>query len=70
MKARDQNKDQTYFLAQVNQESLCRTLFPLGNLLKSEVKDLATFCGFEKIANKREVRSFVTLKLIIKDRWL
>ncbi len=40
-KAKDQNKDQTYFLSQVHSKVLSRTIFPLGNLLKSEVRVLA-----------------------------
>lgn len=37
----DQNKDQTYFLAQVSQNAVSKTLFPIGNLQKSEVRRLA-----------------------------
>lgn len=40
-KADDRNKDQTYFLSQVDSEVLSRTLFPLGSLNKDEVRDLA-----------------------------
>jgi tRNA-specific 2-thiouridylase len=37
----DLSKDQTYFLFGLTQEQLSRTLFPLGNLRKSEVRALA-----------------------------
>lgn len=40
-KAHDQNKDQTYFLCQVSQEALRKTLFPLGNIDKTEVRRIA-----------------------------
>ncbi|MDG1271313.1 MAG: tRNA 2-thiouridine(34) synthase MnmA [Flavobacteriaceae bacterium] len=37
----DANKDQSYFLCQLNQEQLGRTLFPIGHLEKSEVRRIA-----------------------------
>jgi tRNA-uridine 2-sulfurtransferase len=38
---RDPNKDQSYFLCQLSQEQLARTLFPIGELLKPEVREIA-----------------------------
>ena len=40
-KARDKKKDQSYFLWQLNQKILKRTLFPVGNYAKEEVRKLA-----------------------------
>jgi tRNA-uridine 2-sulfurtransferase len=37
----DRGKDQTYFLFGLTQEQLARTLFPLGNATKPEVRELA-----------------------------
>lgn len=37
----DQNKDQSYFLCQVSQAQLAKTLFPIGELQKSEVRKIA-----------------------------
>ena len=37
----DEIKDQTYFLARLNQNQLSRTLFPLGDLRKDQVRKLA-----------------------------
>jgi tRNA-specific 2-thiouridylase len=41
MKARDQRKDQTYFLCYLSQDILRRTLFPLGDYLKDEIRLVA-----------------------------
>ncbi|WP_421753357.1 tRNA 2-thiouridine(34) synthase MnmA [Croceimicrobium sp.] len=38
----DNNKDQSYFLCQLNQEQLSKALFPIGHLQKSEVRKIAT----------------------------
>ena len=40
-KAADSFKDQTYFLAHLNQQQLQRALFPIGHLQKKEVRELA-----------------------------
>ena len=37
----DHSKDQTYFLFGLTQEQLSRTMFPLGNMTKPEVRELA-----------------------------
>ena len=37
----DENKDQSYFLCQLTQEQLEKTLFPIGNLQKKEVRKIA-----------------------------
>jgi tRNA-specific 2-thiouridylase len=41
LKAVDRTKDQSYFLHRLNQAQLSRTIFPLGNVLKSEVRRIA-----------------------------
>lgn len=41
LKADDGNKDQSYFLYRLNQAQLSKTLFPLGHLLKREVREIA-----------------------------
>lgn len=40
-KAVDTSKDQTYFLYAMTQDELSRTLFPLGKLRKSEIREMA-----------------------------
>lgn len=37
----DANKDQSYFLCQLSQEQLAKTLFPIGELLKPQVREIA-----------------------------
>lgn len=37
----DPNKDQSYFLCQLNQEQLSKAMFPIGDLLKPEVRKIA-----------------------------
>jgi tRNA-specific 2-thiouridylase len=44
-KAKDANKDQTYFLYRVSEKALAKTLFPLGELTKTEVRLLAKKLG-------------------------
>lgn len=50
----DQTKDQTYVLWGLGQESLRRTMFPLGKFKKTEIKDMAKKAGFYDLANKSE----------------
>jgi tRNA-uridine 2-sulfurtransferase len=38
----DTNKDQSYFLCQLSQEQLSKALFPIGELTKPEVREIAT----------------------------
>ena len=45
LKAEDGSKDQSYFLYRLNQAQLSKTLFPLGGLLKREVRDIARKAG-------------------------
>ena len=45
LKAHDANKDQSYFLYLLGQEALARTLFPVGDLVKAEVRCIAQAAG-------------------------
>ncbi len=53
MKCKDQNKDQTYFLSQINEEQIDSCLFPLGDITKEEVRKIANELGLV-IANKKD----------------
>ena len=46
MRAADRAKDQTYFLACLSQQQLSRIRFPLGDLTKAQVRELAEKHGF------------------------
>ena len=41
LRAKDENKDQTYFLYMLGQRALSKACFPVGTLLKSEVREIA-----------------------------
>jgi tRNA-specific 2-thiouridylase len=48
----DHNKDQSYFLYAVGHEQLAKTLFPVGELDKSSVRELAEQAGFDVFDKK------------------
>lgn len=52
LKAKDENKDQTYFLYRVSKEALEKTLFPLGNYAKPEVRKMAEERGLYTAGKK------------------
>ena len=47
-------KDQSYVLWGVSQESLARTILPLGHLTKARIREMATERGFVDLVNKSE----------------
>jgi tRNA-specific 2-thiouridylase len=83
LRAKDENKDQTYFLYRVTEEALSKTLFPLGDLTKPEVRKLAEkfglvtakkkesmgICFVGKVGIKEFLSQYVTVKPgVIKDQ--
>ncbi|MFP5247741.1 MAG: tRNA 2-thiouridine(34) synthase MnmA, partial [Thermoanaerobaculia bacterium] len=52
-KALDRTKDQSYFLFELSQAQLSEALFPLGELTKPEVRDIAEEAGLS-VARKKE----------------
>ncbi|VDI60297.1 tRNA-specific 2-thiouridylase [Mytilus galloprovincialis] len=50
----DQWKDQTLFLSQIPQRALQKSVFPLGDILKKDVKKIAESIGLDRIAKKKE----------------
>ena len=48
----DNNKDQTYFLSQLSNEQLSKVLFPIGNLEKTKVREIARKNGLITASKK------------------
>lgn len=47
IEAKDTHKDQTYFLCSLNQKQLSKTLFPLGDYTKQEIREIAKLNGLD-----------------------
>ena len=52
LRGKDDNKDQTYFLYTLGQYALSKSLFPVGELEKPKVRQLAEQAGFENHGKK------------------
>ena len=65
--ATDTNKDQTYFLYRISDEAISQTLFPLGKMLKPEVKQLAAEFGLDNAYKKESMGVCFVGEVGIKD---
>lgn len=65
--AKDNNKDQSYFLYRVSEAALAKTLFPVGELTKPEVRALARQLGLSTAAKKDSQGICFVGKVGIKD---
>lgn len=65
--AKDDNKDQTYFLYRINNDVLQKTIFPLGDLTKPEVRKLAKKFGLVTAEKKESMGICFVGKVPIKD---
>lgn len=65
--ATDANKDQTYFLYRISDEAIAHTLFPLGKMLKPEVKKLAAEFGLDNAYKKESMGVCFVGEVGIKD---
>jgi tRNA-specific 2-thiouridylase len=65
--AKDSNKDQTYFLYRVPGPAFAKTLFPLGDLTKPEVRTLAKKFGLVTAGKKESMGICFVGKVGIKD---
>ena len=72
LRGRDVEKDQSYFLCELNQKVLSKVIFPLGGLTKREVREIARKNGFQNW-NKRGSRGIcylgkIDVKSFLKSR--
>lgn len=74
-KAHDLTKDQSYFLYGLTQKQLARSIFPLGNITKQEVRELARQKGLQVATSKdsqeicfieKDYRDFIADKVVYK----
>ena len=66
-KAKDDNKDQTYFLYRVSSQAFEKTLFPLGDLTKPQVRQLAKQFKLVTADKKESMGICFVGKINIKD---
>lgn len=67
LKAKDDNKDQTYFLYRVSENALDKTLFPLGDYTKPEIREMAQARGLYTASKKDSQGICFVGKVGIKD---
>jgi len=77
LSGKDPNKDQSYFLSQLSQEQLSKSIFPIGHLLKSQVRRLAADAGLPSadkkdsqgicFVGKVDLPLFLQQKLAVKE---
>ena len=61
-KGNDKKKDQSYFLWRLNQEYISRTICPLGEYTKLQVKEIAKNYGFNDLSKQKESMSICFLE--------
>ncbi|KAF2075918.1 hypothetical protein CYY_002766 [Polysphondylium violaceum] len=55
-RGKDYSKDQSYFLCMSKTEKLAKSLFPIGQFMKNDVKDFAQYLGLDSIVSKKSSR--------------
>jgi tRNA-specific 2-thiouridylase len=55
LKAKDENKDQTYFLYRISKDAIAHTIFPIGDMEKPDVKKLAAEKGLDNAYKKESM---------------
>jgi tRNA-uridine 2-sulfurtransferase len=66
-KGKDEKKEQSYFLFELDNKILSKVIFPLGNLYKKEVKDIATKNGLDFYKNISESQDICFIENDYKD---
>ncbi len=69
LEAKDKNKDQSYFLWTLTQAQLKHALFPIGDYLKPEVREMAKKAGL-KTADKKDSQGICFLGKVTLDEFL
>ena len=59
LQAVDSGKDQSYFLAFLDQDQIASTLFPLGGMTKQDLRGYALDKGFGELVQKKESQDFL-----------
>ncbi len=59
LRAADQSKDQSYFLSLLSQEQLAQSLFPLGEMTKDKIREIARAQGYNYLVKKKESQDFL-----------
>lgn len=67
LRAKDETKDQSYFLYRLNQEDLLHTLFPIGEYTKKEIRLMAEKNKFPNYNKKSTVGICFIGKINLKD---
>jgi tRNA-uridine 2-sulfurtransferase len=67
LRARDETKDQSYFLYTMTQEELKHCLFPIGDYTKKEVREIAKNAGFPNSDKKSTVGICFVGKVNLKE---
>ena len=63
VRAKDQNKDQTYFLSQLDYQQLDKVLFPLANYTKPEIRQIAEEAGLATAKRRILLGSVLLVKM-------
>jgi tRNA-specific 2-thiouridylase len=67
LRAKDESKDQSYFLYRINQKELAKTLFPIGNYTKKQVREIAKKNNFPNYNKKGTVGICFIGKINLKE---